>query len=58
MIEPKFKAGDKVKKTYTDDKTVYEISLRVFNNNRYIYKLKDVQGWKEEVNLKKAEVLW
>lgn len=44
--------GDKVKLTYTDDLTVYEIDKKVLHKDNWIYHLKGVQGWKAEINIR------
>ncbi len=47
----KFNIGDKVKKSYRDDETIYEIDQIKYHQKRWIYHLKEWQGWKAEVNL-------
>lgn len=46
-----FKVGDKVQLSYCDDTTVYEIDKTKFVDNRHVYHLLDVQGWKAGINL-------
>ena len=43
--------GDKVRLSYCDDPTVYEIDRVLNRNGGKIYHLRDVQGWKAEVNI-------
>ena len=45
------KVGDKVRLSYCDDPTVYEIDRVLLRNGSKIYHLRDVQGLKAEGNL-------
>jgi len=43
--------GDKVRLTYCDDPTVYEIDRVLIGGGLKRYHLRDVQGWKAECNI-------
>ena len=46
-----FNVGDKVQLTYCDDDTIYEIDKVLTRDFQKIYHLKDLHGWKADVNL-------
>ena len=50
-IEGKYTVGDEVQLSYCDDRTVYEIDMLKVHRGRWIYHLRDAQGWSAEINL-------
>lgn len=46
-----YNVGDKVRLTFSDDPTVYEIDRVLTRDFQKIYHLMDVQGWKAECNI-------